>query len=299
MPASFKPDPDFKIINTRFYYPSKREYMKRARALVCGDAMMDHYWSGRAKSISPEAPVPIYLIEDMDMREGAAANVANNIEAMGVPCERMFGGSMERINKIRLIAKDQHIARIDFDPPQMAIRVDADYENAVARCTVVVLVDYGKGSLANVRELIAKARELNCFIIIDPKGHDFSKYRGANIIKPNQDEMRELVGGWTNQHELDLKAHKFLIDAEIDGILLTQGADGMTLYEHGNTHHRPAGDGPVVDISGAGEAALAAFSAAMAKGRDTESAMDCAARAAAVCISRFGTTVVTAAEAGL
>ena len=291
-----KSNPDFKIITTRFMYPSKVVYLKKARVLVCGDAMMDHYWSGRAKSLSSEAPVPIYLIEDMDVREGAAANVANNIEAMGVPCERMFGGSPERVNKIRLIAKDQHIARIDFDPRQWAISVNADYEDAVARCTVVVFVDYGKGSLEHIRELIAKARELNCTVIIDPKGHDFAKYRGANFIKPNQDEMRDLVGGWANQHELDLKAHKFLLDAEIEGILLTQGADGMTLYAHGNTYHRPAGAGPVVDVSGAGEAALAGFSAVIAKGGDTERAMDCAARAAAICISRQGTTVVTAAE---
>jgi rfaE bifunctional protein kinase chain/domain len=289
--------PDFKIISTRFQYG--REYNLKPRVLVCGDAMMDHYWSGRAKSISPEAPVPVYLIEKMDVREGAAANVANNIEAMGVPVERMFGGSRERINKIRVLAKNQHIARIDFDPPQLAIRVDADYEDALSRCTAVVFVDYGKGALANIRKLIAKANELERYILVDPKGHDFNKYRGANLIKPNREEMRDLVGGWNNQHELDLKAHKFLLDSDIESILLTQAEDGMTLYEHGNTHHRPASDGPVVDVSGAGEAALAGFSAAIAKGLDQPYAMDYAAKAAAVCVSRFGTTVVTATELGM
>jgi len=290
--------PDFKITSTRFYYASRREYVRNPRVLVCGDAMMDHYWSGRAKSISAEAPVPVYLIENMDVREGAAANVANNIEAMGVPCERMFGGSLERINKIRVMAKEQHVCRIDFDPQQLAIRVDADYEDALARCTAVVFVDYGKGALTNIRDLIAKANQMERYVLVDPKGHDFNKYRGADLIKPNRDEMRALVGGWKNQHELDLKAHQFLIDSGIKAMLLTQAEDGMTLYEHGNTHHCPPfpADGPIVDVSGAGEAALSAYAACISLGVDCERALAAANKAAALCIRRHGTTVLKKEE---
>lgn len=266
-----------------------------SKVLVCGDAMADIYWRGNVARISPEAPVPIVAVVEQEKREGAAANVANNIESLGVSCERIFGGG-SRIQKIRLIAKGQHTCRIDFDYPQSAIEADASFEDALSRCEIVVLVDYAKGSLSKVQALIAKAKEMKRQVFVDPRGHDFDKYRGATLLKPNREEMRELVGGWSTQDELDFKARQFLLQSGIESILLTQAAEGMTLYTKQDTLHVKAEQREVVDVSGAGEAALAGYTAAIAKGFKPTDAVAFANKAAGIAVGRFGTAVVTEAE---
>lgn len=265
------------------------------KVLVCGDAMADVYWRGNVTRVSPEAPVTIVSVTEKERRDGAAANVANNIEALGVPCERIFGGG-ERIQKIRLLAKSQHVVRIDFDHPQSPICADAAFEDALARCDILVLVDYAKGSLERVQELISTARRLGRQVFVDPRGHDFSRYRGASMLKPNREEMKELVGGWSNQDELDFKARQFLLQSGIESILLTQAAEGMTLYTRQDTLHVKAEPSTVVDVSGAGEAALSGYAAAIAKGYKPLEAVKYANRAAGLACSRFGTAVVTEQE---
>lgn len=261
------------------------------RVLVCGDAMHDEYWRGSVFRISPEAPVPILKLDAVEHRQGGAANVANNIEAMGVSCERLFGGG-ERIRKIRLLTKNQHLLRADFDFPQKPIECDATYLEALGRCEIVVFVDYEHGSLRNVQLLIAKAREAGRTVLVDPKGFSYSKYRGATLIKPNQNEMKELVGGWDNQEELDFRARQFLLASGIESILLTQGELGMTLYTKTETTHYPAEAKEVVDICGAGEAALAAFTASLAKGKTFGEAAKYANKAAGIKVAYFGTMVL-------
>ncbi len=263
--------------------------------LVAGDAMADIYWRGNVTRISPEAPVPIVAVVEEEKRDGAAANVANNIEGMGIACERSFGAGL-RIKKIRLLANRHHTARIDFDFPQTPIEADASYEDALSRCEIVVLVDYAKGSLSKVQALIAKAKEMKRQIFVDPRGHDFDKYRGATLLKPNREEMKELVGGWATQDELDFKARQFLVASGIESILLTQAAEGMTLYTRSDTLHVKAEPREVVDVSGAGEAALAGYTAAIAKGHTPGEAVGYANRAAGIAVGRFGTAVVTEAE---
>lgn len=258
--------------------------------------MSDIYWHGSVNRISPEAPVTIVKVEKTERREGAAANVANNIEAMGVPCERIFGASTQRIQKIRLLAREQHVVRIDFDHPQSAIACDATYEEALGRCDIVVFVDYGKGSLTGVQALIGKAREAGRAVFVDPRGHEFDRYRGATMLKPNKQEMKELIGGWTTQDELDFKSRQFLLSSAIDSILLTQAAEGMTLYTRTETLHVKAETEQAVDVSGAGEAAMAGYTAAIAKGHKAADAVRYASKAAALCIGRFGTTVLTEKE---
>lgn len=266
-----------------------------SKVLVCGDAMADVYWRGDVKRISPEAPVTIVSVSEKERRDGAAANVANNIEALGVPCERIFGGG-ERIQKIRLLAKSQHVVRIDFDHQQTPIPADAIYEDALGRCDILVLVDYAKGSLACVQTLIAKAREMKRQVFVDPRGHDFDRYRGATLLKPNREEMKELVGGWSSQDELDFKARQFLLQSGIESILLTQAAEGMTLYTRQDTLHVKAENTEIVDVSGAGEAALSGYTAAIAKGYKPVEAVKYANKAAAIACSRFGTAVVSEDE---
>lgn len=263
-----------------------------SKILVCGDTMRDRYLWGDIRRISPEAAVPVVRIEREESREGAAANVANNIEAMGVPCERIFGGG-ERIEKIRVIARGHHFARLDYDYPQKAIEPDDLFSEACDRCGIVVMLDYGKGSLSRIQELIAVALAKECKIFVDPKGHDYAKYRGVTMIKPNHEEMRELVGGWSSQAELDFKARQFLASSGIESILLTQAAEGMTLYTLSSTEHFRAEAKEVVDVSGAGETAIAAYAAAIAKGAPSGDAARLANRAAGLACAKFGTTVIT------
>ena len=123
---------------------------------MIGDAMQDAYWQGTVSRISPVAPVPVVSVQGTETRAGAAANVANNIEAMGVPVERIFGGG-KRILKITVLSERQHMARIDFDYPQEPIEPDAAFLDAVDRCGMIVAMDYGKGSLANIQTLIQAA----------------------------------------------------------------------------------------------------------------------------------------------
>lgn len=265
------------------------------RCLVLGDAMVDVYWKGTVKRISPEAPVPILSVSQVETRQGAAANVANNIEAMGVPVERLYGRG-ERIIKMRLLCASQQIARADFDHPQEPIPPDQTYAEAVGRCQIVVCCDYGKGSLSGIQNLIALARGQGKAVLVDPKGFDYAKYRGATLIKPNRDEMKELVGGWTTQEELDFKARQFLAASGIESILLTQSEAGMTLYTRTETIHQPAENKAPVDVSGAGEAALAAYATALAKGFELGSCLRFASKAAGIAISRAGTVVCTEEE---
>lgn len=266
------------------------------RILVCGDAMQDQYWRGEVTRVSPEASVPILTVKNVETRAGGAANVANNIEAMGVQVERLFGRSPERIQKIRLLSASQHIARVDFDHPQEPVAPDATFADALGRCQFVVFVDYGKGSLAHIASLLNLCRAVGRPALIDPKGHDYAKYRGATLLKPNLVEMRDLVGGWANQDELDFKARQFLASAGIESMLLTRAAEGMTLYTKDSTIHVPADNPKPVDVSGAGEAALAAYAAALAKGYEPGSCVRYASKAAGLAIGEQGTVVCTEAE---
>ena len=255
--------------------------------------MQDEYWQSSITRIAPEAPIPVIRVLSTETRPGGASNVANSIEAMGVQVERIFGSS-ERIRKIRLRAANQYVARVDFDHPQTPIEPDANYRDALTRCDIVVFVDYGKGALQNVAALISAAAGKT--ILVDPKGHDYSKYRGATMIKPNRDEMRELVGPWTSQDELDFKARQFLLASGIESILLTQGAEGMTLYTRADTLHVAAFNKAPVDVSGAGEAALSAYAAALAKREPLAICLHLASKAAAIAISHHGTYVVREEE---
>lgn len=262
------------------------------KILVIGDAMQDEYWQGYARRLSPVAPVPVISVQRTESRPGAAANVAANLEAMGAQVERIYGAG-ERIRKITVTDKRQHIARLDFDYQQQHIQPDAAFLEAVGRCGLVVALDYGKGSLTGIQALI---RATGKPVLIDPKGHDYAKYRGAALIKPNRDEMRELVGGWASREELDFKARQFLAASDIESLLLTQAAEGMTLYTRTETLHEPATNASPEDVSGAGEAALAAYAASLVKGYALKNCLRFASKAAGIAISRQGTTVVSAEE---
>lgn len=265
------------------------------RVLVCGDAMIDRYWFGDVRRISPEAPVPVFAHQHAEERPGAAANVARNCEAMGAEVSTCFSPSLERVVKIRLIARSQQMTRIDFDVPQEPVS-EADFKALLPATDIVVLSDYGKGALKNAAELIAAARVSGKPVLVDPKGHNWTRYRYADVVKPNLDEMRELVGGWDSEAELEEKARRLRRDAGIGAILLTRAADGMTLYDESGTYSVASESHEVYDVSGAGDTAIAALACAIGRGMSLRQAVMVANKAAGIVVERFGTAVATKEE---
>lgn len=263
--------------------------------LVCGDAMIDRYWFGEVERISPEAPVPVCKIVRTEERQGGAANVANNVESLGSPVIRVFSPSVEKVVKIRVIGRSQQVVRVDFDLPQDPVDID-EFSEALTHCEMVVFSDYGKGSLRDIRGLIHLAKDSGKKVLVDPKGHDYRRYRGADLVKPNLHEMKELVGGWSTEDELMDKAQVLLKEAGIGAILLTRQDKGMTLYEKDSAISIPAKPVEVYDVSGAGDTAIAAFSVALSRGMGFSESAEYSTKAAGIAVSHFGTYVVKEEE---
>lgn len=264
--------------------------------LVLGDAMVDEYWIGDVSRISPEAPVPVVAIERTEERLGGAANVAENVKAMGGKVETCFSPSwrFNNIKKLRIIGRNQQVARIDFDLFQEPI--DKDTLKLLARqCEVAVVSDYGKGSLTPVESYIDILKDEGCTILVDPKNHRYQKYAGADLVKPNIHEMRELVGRWDDEDELFEKVESMRQCAHIGAILLTRGAEGMTLFDGERTHF-PSEAKEVYDVSGAGDTAIAAFAVAVEESMEFSQAAYYANKAAGAAVAHFGTAVIGRAE---
>lgn len=254
--------------------------------------MVDRYWFGDVSRISPEAPVPVLTVKRVEEREGAAANVARNVRALGAECRTAFSGSEAQVLKIRAIGRAQQMLRIDFDMPQDAVGLDVDFRGA----GIVIFSDYGKGALANVQKLILRAKIEGCRVLVDPKGYDYERYRFADVVKPNMDEMRVMVGGWRDEDDLTAKSQALRAKADIGALLLTRAADGMTLYTDAGATHVPSQAREVYDVTGAGDTAIAALAVALARGHALEAAARYANKAAGVVVGRFGTATATQAE---
>ena len=268
--------------------------MSSKKILVLGDRMTDRYIRGPVTKLSPEAPVPVVGIESIEDRDGAAANVRNNIIAMGSPCFVIYGKG-PAILKARVIGDGHHVVRIDHDHPQEPITVPEVVE-FLPDMDIVLLIDYNKGSLKYSKEIVALCKEHGKTVLVDPKGYDWTRYHGADLIKPNVNELREAVGGWGSHDEMLDKAHALRNAIDIKWLLITLAKEGMVLIGDKQSFIHPAYCTEPVDVSGAGEATIAAFACAMARGETMESCVRLASKAAGICVWREGTTVVTAEE---
>ncbi|HJS81325.1 MAG TPA: PfkB family carbohydrate kinase [Nitrososphaera sp.] len=253
--------------------------------------MIDRYWFGEVRRISPEAPVPVVRMGRVEERQGAAANVAANCVAMGGEVLTLFSPS-DPVVKIRVIGKSQQVVRVDFDTPQLPVD-PAQFEELANMASVVVFSDYGKGALTKIADLIPLVKGK---VLIDPKGHDYARYRGADLVKPNLDEMREMVGGWGSETELEAKAAKLRQDSQVKAILLTRAVDGMTLFTDQGLTHIESTAQEVFDVSGAGDTAIAALAVGLEMGLTLETASRYANKAAGVAVGKFGTAVVSKDE---
>ncbi|HTN94354.1 MAG TPA: D-glycero-beta-D-manno-heptose-7-phosphate kinase [Gallionella sp.] len=298
----------------------------RAKILVVGDVMLDRYWFGDVSRISPEAPVPVLKVEHVDERPGGAANVARNIAALGAHATLLSvvgndeaGACLERllkehrnlsallhrdstistIIKLRAIARHQQLLRIDFEtPPSHEVLHTAleDYRSQMPQADVVILSDYGKGGLAHIAEMIRLARAANKPVLVDPKGDDYARYRGATLLTPNRSEFREVAGTWKDESELSNKAEKLRAELQLDALLVTRSEEGMSLFRANEVLHEPTQTREVFDVSGAGDTVIATLAVMMASGAGLLDAMRIANRAAGIVVGKLGTAVVSRNE---
>ena len=264
--------------------------------LVCGDAMTDSYWSGDVSRISPEAPVPVVSVLRQEERPGAADNVAANCISLGAEVKVV---TCNTARKIRLVARNQQVARIDFD--RTATNGDTEeleyrFFKHLPLCEIVIFSDYGKGSLRNIQRLIEAARRAGKTTLVDPKGHDYTRYCGASLVKPNTHELKEMVGGWRDADQLSDKASKLIRETGIERILLTQASEGMTLFDKDGSFHFPALAKEVYDVTGAGDTAIATLAVSLSMGHSWSKAVHYANKAAGIAVGHFGTYVAKKEE---
>ena len=302
-----------------------REALRGARVLVVGDVMLDRYWFGDVERISPEAPVPVVRVARTDDRLGGAANVARNVaalgaaasligvigadepgdcvrrllEASGVAPHLFVDAAVKTTIKLRVIGRTQQLLRIDFEnqPTDDALLAKLDeFERVVSAHDVVVFSDYGKGGLTHIPRMIATARAAGRRVLVDPKGSEYARYRGAHIITPNRAELREVVGRWADEAELTTKAQALRRDLGLEALLVTRSEEGMSLYGEGSTLNVPTVAREVFDVSGAGDTVIATMAAALAAGASLEDAVRLSNQAAGIVVGKLGTAVVTADE---
>jgi D-glycero-beta-D-manno-heptose-7-phosphate kinase len=297
-----------------------------ARVLVVGDVMLDRYWFGDVHRISPEAPVPVLKVDRVEERPGGAANVARNIASLGAHATLLSvvgddeaGSCLEKllaqhsnlnailhrdvsvstIIKLRAIARQQQLLRIDFETPPSHEVLNAaleDFHAQLQQADVVILSDYGKGGLAHIAQMIAWARAAGKPVLVDPKGADYERYRGATLLTPNRSEFRDVAGSWANDAELNSKAEQLRVALGLEALLVTRSEEGMSLYEAHGISHEPAQCREVFDVSGAGDTVIATLAVMLATGAALADAMHIANRAAGIVVGKLGTAVVNREE---
>ncbi|WP_440862699.1 bifunctional D-glycero-beta-D-manno-heptose-7-phosphate kinase/D-glycero-beta-D-manno-heptose 1-phosphate adenylyltransferase HldE [Symbiopectobacterium purcellii] len=299
---------------------------RQAGVLVVGDVMLDRYWYGPTSRISPEAPVPVVKVDTIEERPGGAANVAMNIAALGansrlvgltgiddaaralsaklsdvnVKCDFVSVPTHPTITKLRVLSRNQQLIRLDFeegfdevDPQPMLERI----AQALPKIGALVLSDYAKGALAHVQAMIQTANEAGVPVLIDPKGTDFVRYRGATLLTPNLSEFEAVAGRSKTEEELVARGEKMIADFDLSALLITRSEHGMTLLQPGKAPlNLPTQAQEVYDVTGAGDTVIGVLAAALAAGNSLEDACFLANAAAGVVVGKLGTSTVTPIE---
>jgi len=299
----------------------KREALKAAKVLVVGDVMLDRYWFGDVSRISPEAPVPVVKVGRTEERLGGAANVARNVaavgaraallsvvgedeaadcvqrllEAEGIAAQLHRDPGLATTIKLRVIGRQQQLLRIDFETEpghEVLMSKLADFEARLPEADLVILSDYGKGGLKHIERMIALARAAGKPVLVDPKGDDYARYRGATLVTPNRFEFREVAGRWKDEEDLAARAEKLRRELSLEAVLVTRSEEGMTLFREGGRVHVPTVAREVFDVSGAGDTVIAILGVMLAAGSDFEEAVRFANKAAGIVVGKLGTAVV-------
>ncbi|MGZ5270351.1 MAG: D-glycero-beta-D-manno-heptose-7-phosphate kinase [Ramlibacter sp.] len=304
--------------------PTKSQ-LAQARVLVVGDAMLDRYWHGAVERISPEAPVPVVKVSREEERIGAAANVAYNVATLGArasflgvvgddePGHRLEAllretgiathlkrdPGLKTTVKLRVIGRQQQLLRMDFenepDHEVLAAQTEA-FAQLVPAHDAVLFSDYGKGGLAHIPAMVAAARQAGKVVLVDPKGSDYGRYRGASVITPNRAELQEVVGRWHGDDELRTKTQNLREQLGLQAILVTRSEEGMTLFDAQGELHVKAQAREVFDVTGAGDTVIATLAAMAAAGLSLREAVPIANRAGGIVVGKFGTATVSYEE---
>ncbi len=294
-----------------------------AQILIVGDVMLDSYWQGATRRISPEAPVPVVQVNDQTQRIGGSGNVAMNITSLGAAASLIaligddqagrdlvsllkashirnycvLDPSLPTTTKLRVLSQHQQLIRLDFE----LAHHDFDqapllrhFEKELATSNMVVLSDYGKGVLNDAQPYLQLAHKYSVPVLVDPKKDSFENYTGAYLITPNQKEFEQVVGPWRNQAEMLNKADQVIQSCDLQGLLITQGEQGMTLVmKDQQAEHFPAHAQEVYDVTGAGDTVIAALATGIASGMSVQDSVFLSCKAAAIVVGRVGTSTVS------
>ncbi len=303
--------------------------LSKTRVLIVGDVMLDRYWWGSVARISPEAPVPIVRLDRTTLAAGGAANVAANVAGLGAEAllvgvvgkdaeAQLLGTELKTagvsashlvtdpnrptVVKTRIIAHSQQVARVDQEHD---LSLDAETRGEIATvlarlvpaCDIVVVSDYDKGVLGDdvLADLLTQAKTAGKSVLVDPKGREYGKYRGATMITPNRREAAQACNLNEGSDGLvEVAGQRLLKDLELEAVLITQGEDGMTLFRaERERRHFPAAARKVYDVTGAGDTVIATLATSLGAGADLETATGLANLAAGLVVEQVGTSAVT------
>jgi D-beta-D-heptose 7-phosphate kinase/D-beta-D-heptose 1-phosphate adenosyltransferase len=301
-------------------------FFERANILVVGDIMLDRYWHGSSSRISPEAPVPVVKVGETEDRPGGAANVALNMAALGcsvslvgvigddeageilqsrlsaakIHTDLQMSSNKPTVTKLRILSRHQQLLRMDFEEKFDATDVsdiEAKVKNLIGQADALIISDYSKGSLPDCQSLIRMARAADIPVLIDPKGNNFSRYRGATIMTPNFIEFEAIVGKCTDEKDLVNKGSALMLELDLQALLITRGEHGMTLLRPGEPElHLPARGREVFDVTGAGDTVIATLASALATGQSLPESTALANLAAGIVVGKLGTATISALE---
>ncbi len=298
---------------------------KKANVLIIGDILLDRYWDGDTSRISPEAPVPVVRINRVEERLGGASNVALNIRALGgnVSLIAIVGADREAdvlehlliqaqvqthlircpkmptMTKLRVLSRHQQLIRLDFEDyfhGEFQDELLTVLESKLDQADLVILSDYGKGTLYNPKPFIELCRQHKKTVFVDPKA-TFEHYQHATLLTPNLKEFEASVGPCKNEDELVLKAQAAIIEHHLEGLLITRGAEGMTLVCRDQAPVQLRAKAvDVFDVTGAGDTVIGAFAASVAAGHPWVESMGLANLAAGIVVRKLGTATASELE---
>ena len=298
----------------------------KKKILVIGDVMLDRYWMGQVNRISPEAPVPILDVNDAVDKPGGAANVAKNLSDFGmdvtlvgltgndeaseklsqllsktnIKYKPIIDPKVRTTMKLRVIDKNQQLMRIDHEDinlSNLVLKSLKDIESSMNLFDGIIISDYDKGMIKPIiKKILSKANKLGIQTFIDPKGKDFSFYKNAFLLKPNQKEFEDIVGICSTKKSLVDKGEKLRKKLSLKYLLLTQGKKGMILFEKNKVTSHVAHQQDVFDVTGAGDTVISILATYVISGKSIATAVKMSNIAAGLSIKKLGSTSVSQKE---
>ena len=285
--------------------------------------MLDRYWMGSVNRISPEAPVPIVDVDYSTDKPGGAANVAKNLSDFGMDttligisgkdeAAEKLSALMSGLNvvykplvdlkvrttmKLRVIDKNKQLMRIDHEDKhksKVASNLYKSIESIIDSFDAIIISDYGKGAVKPIIKKVLKiASKLNIMTFVDPKGDDFTFYKGAYLLKPNQKEFENIMGASKTTNEFKAKGEKLRKELKLNSLLVTRGKDGMMLFEKNQITSFKAIQQDVFDVTGAGDTVISIVASYMTSGENMISAVTMSNIAAGLSVQKLGSTSVS------